>query len=462
MDFFKNDNTEKSTENSLWVESYRPKVLDDYIGNEHIKDTISRYISQNDIGHLLLHGKAGTGKTTLAKIVVGNIDCDYIIINASDERGINTIRNKVKGFASTLGFKQKKIIILDECLDENTLVSVLREGNDVKIPIKDIDEKNDLVKSYNIEEGKIEYRPFYLWDKGEQDVYEIELENDEVVVCTEDHKWYARVDNEEVKVVKTNQLHLYNHILSPEKMSMKQIKIKSIKKKKERSHVYDLSVEGNHNFFIGNSETLTHNCDYLTPEGQASLRNIMETFSQHTRFILTCNYPEKIIPAIQSRCQSFQVVPPSKKDVAIHVSKLMDKEGIEHSPKDLAPIVDKMYPDIRKIINTCQFNSSSGKLKMDKKTIMDSDVKSKVVDILKSSRSNRDKYKDIRQTIANSNIHDFTDFYTYLYEHVDDYGKGSTSAIILILSEQQYKDSMVVDKEIPFIAGIIEIVKVLN
>lgn len=202
--------------NTLWVEKYRPISLDTYIGNEHIKGKIFSYISNNDVPHLLLHGKAGTGKSTAAKILINSIDCDYMIINASDENNVDTIRNKIKGFASSAGFRGMKIVMLDECLDANTLITVLRNGSEQKIPIKDLDETLDLVKSYNIDSNEIQWRPFYLWDNGLQDVYEIELENGEIVVCTKDHKWYVEDDMGNVIIVKTVDLEKYNYILSPQ------------------------------------------------------------------------------------------------------------------------------------------------------------------------------------------------------------------------------------------------------
>ena len=315
MAFFE-DNTNEEVNNSLWVEKYRPKKLKDYVGNEHLKTKVGDYIESGDVPHLLFFGKAGTGKTTLAKLIVSSINCDYIIINASDERGIDIIRNKVKSFASTVGFKDKKIIILDEF-------------------------------------------------------------------------------------------------------------------------------------------------DYMTPDAQAMLRNLMETFSKHCRFILTCNYVEKVIDPIQSRCQTFQIVPPTKKDVAIQISQILTKEEVKFEPKDLVPIIDSSYPDIRKIINTCQLNSSKGILKVDVANMIDGDIKVKIIDILKSDDNKRNKYMNIRQAVADSRIQDFSEMYGYLYEKIDEYAGGNTSNVILTISEGQYKDSMVIDKEITFMATIIQIIGLL-
>jgi len=316
MAFFEDNNTTKKVNNSLWVEKYRPSKLTEYVGNEHLKDKVKDYLESGEIPHLLFFGKAGTGKTTLAKLIVNSIDCDHIIINASDENNVDTVRNKVKGFASTVGFKDMKIIILDEF-------------------------------------------------------------------------------------------------------------------------------------------------DYMTPNAQAILRNLMETFSRHCRFILTCNYVEKVISPIRSRTQEFQIVPPTKKDVAVQISQILGKEVVSFQPKDLVPIIDSSYPDIRKIINTCQLNSSKGQLKLDTTSVIDSDLKSKVVDILKGNDAKPNKWKNIRQAVADSRTQDFTELYTFLYEKVDEFGGTNTSNIILILSESQSKDALVVDKEITFMSCIIQIVGIL-
>lgn len=103
-----------SETHSIWTEKYRPSTLEGYVGNDTVRAKIEQYITTQDIPHLLFYGTAGTGKTTAAKILIKNIDCDYMFINASDERGIDTMRDKVKGFASTVGFKSLKIVVLDE------------------------------------------------------------------------------------------------------------------------------------------------------------------------------------------------------------------------------------------------------------------------------------------------------------------------------------------------------------
>jgi DNA polymerase III delta prime subunit len=99
---------------SLWTEKYRPQNLSEYVGNEELKKDIQKYLNKNDIPHLMFYGTPGIGKTTLAKLVINNLDCDHIYLNASDENGIDTIREKVKAFASSATFKPTKVVILDE------------------------------------------------------------------------------------------------------------------------------------------------------------------------------------------------------------------------------------------------------------------------------------------------------------------------------------------------------------
>jgi DNA polymerase III delta prime subunit len=315
MAFFEQREEEK-VDNSLWVESYRPVRLDDYVGNEHLKAKVAGYLETGDVPHLLLYGRAGTGKTTLAKLIVKSIECDYMIINASSENNVDTVRNKVTNFASSQGFKKWKIVILDEF-------------------------------------------------------------------------------------------------------------------------------------------------DYMTQNAQAILRNLMETFSGHCRFILTCNYVEKVIDPIQSRCQTFQIVPPTKKDVAVQVSKILNNEGIKFEIKDLVPIIDAGYPDIRKIINTCQLNSVKGELKVDTKNLLENDYKMKVLDILKSSDDKRNKYMNMRQTIIDSRVTDFTELFTLLYDKVDEYAPSNTANVIIALSQGQSNHFNSIDKEIPMAACLIEILNLV-
>ena len=301
------------SEHSLWVEKYRPTDLSTYIGNEHLKSKVKVYLESEDVPHLLLYGKAGTGKTTLAKIITKNIDCDYLYINASDENNVDNVRTKIKNFASSVGFKSLKVIILDEA-------------------------------------------------------------------------------------------------------------------------------------------------DFLTPNAQAALRNLMETFSKYTRFILTCNYVERIIDPIQSRCQSFKVVPPSKKEVAQHLVNILDDELCTYELDDVALIINAGYPDIRRVINSAQRQIVHNKLKIDVSSVIQNDYKIQLLNKI----SSRAKFNDIRQLIADNSISDYSDLYRLLYDEVGTYGEGKEAECILAIAEGQYQDVNVVDKEINFMSTIIKLIRMIK
>jgi len=297
-----------NTENSLLVEKYRPSKLETYVGNENIKKSISKYLEQNDIQNLIFYGPAGTGKTTLAKLCVQNLDCDHLYINASDERGIETIRDKVQGFASVASFKPLKVVILDEA-------------------------------------------------------------------------------------------------------------------------------------------------DFLTIQAQASLRNIIETFSRTTRFIMTCNFVERIIDPLQSRCQVLKIVPPTKKDVAKHLNWILQQESIEHDINDLVPLVNQYYPDLRKCINTIQLSTQDNTLKLDHSILVSSNYIDKVIKAL----SNKSKFNDIRQIIADANVNDFDELFKLLYERASDYLPGKEGTASILINEHQYKANFRIDKEINIMSLIQQI-----
>lgn len=285
-------------ENTLLNEKYRPDNLDNYVGNANLKATLAKQLSQNDIQNYLFYGPAGTGKTTLAKLIINNLDCDSLYINASDERGIETIRDKVSGFASVASIKPLKVVILDES-------------------------------------------------------------------------------------------------------------------------------------------------DFLTIQAQASLRNVIETFSRTTRFILTCNFVERIIDPIQSRCQTFKIVPPTKKEVAVHVTGICDKENIGYEIPTIGKLVNKYYPDIRKMLNTVQASTVDGNLQLDDSLLVSSSYMNSVLDELKQKN-----YKNIRQIIADSGVDDFEELFRFLYDNSSEYAPDKEGTVAILINEHLYKSNFRIDKEI--------------
>ena len=301
-------------QHTLWIEKYRSQTLEQYIGNDAIKDRIADCIAKNDIPHFIFSGTAGTGKTTLAKLIVNNIKCDYLYLNASDENGIDIIRDKVKGFASSASFNPLKVIILDEA-------------------------------------------------------------------------------------------------------------------------------------------------DFLTQPAQAALRNIIEEYSINTRFILTCNYIERLIEPLQSRCEINILKPPTKGGVAKHIcTNVLDVEKITYEMKDIAQVVNTFYPDIRSIIKVLQQNSIldhlSGEtiLVIDK---IDDNWCKQLVQIL--NKRDKDAWFQIRQLVADSQVDDFQIAYRYMFEHMPEFSYGNDANLSVILDDFIWRSSVVPDKEINFAAAIARI-----
>lgn len=240
-------------------------------------------------------------------------------------------------------------------------------------------------------------------------------------------------------------------------MELKKIKITRINKTEDTSEVFDLSVQKNHNFFIG-SGILTHNCDFMTPNSQAALRNLMETFSKGARFILTCNYVEKIIEPIQSRCVAFHIIPPDKKMVAKRCLEILESEGIAYDKKDVAAIINKSHPDIRRVINSLQSNSKTGKLIIDVQTTIEANYMEEILNVLKTFNSPKDAFVLIRKIIADSRVRTFEELYRYLYDHLDEFASnGKQASTILTIAKTMQADPLCVDKEISIMAMFIEI-----
>jgi DNA polymerase III delta prime subunit len=240
-------------------------------------------------------------------------------------------------------------------------------------------------------------------------------------------------------------------------MELKEIKIKSIKKLQEKRHVYDLSVKGNNNFFIGTTNTLTHNCDAITPDGQRALRNLMEAHSSTTRFILTANYIERIIDPLVSRTQTYKLVPPSKKEVAIRLVEILNNENVFYETKTIAQIVNTTYPDIRKAINTIQMQTKNGKLEVDIASLINQDIKIKIIDTIGTNTALDEKINLIRKIVADSHVQDFTELYRVLFDYIDDISPTKVPQSIIAIAEGMYRDGQVPDKEINFIATLYNI-----
>lgn len=300
---------------TILVEKYRPDTLENYICKDEYKQKFQEFINEQQIPHLGLFGNPGSGKTTLAKLLIKNINCDYIYLNAADERGIDVIRDKVGSFASAGSFKPLKIVILDES----------------------------------------------------------------------------------------------THILQA---------------------------------------------------SQVVLLNMIETYSLNTRFILTGNYPERLIEPLRSRLQEFNLVPPIKKVVAQHVSSILDKENIEYEIQDLVTIINISYPDFRKIINNCQKYTVNNKLALNDSIYVSNNYKEKILEELKKP-SNK-TFNSIRQIIADAEISSFEELYRFLYDNISIFASKNIGETIIWIEEYRYRSTSRVDQEITFCALIHKLLEVIK
>lgn len=291
------------SKNWIWVEKYRPENLEDFACDQKLKVIVSNWIKEGQCPNITFSGPAGTGKTTLARIIAKGLNSQVLELNASDERGIEVIRDKVKRFAMMQTHGRLKIIFLDEA-------------------------------------------------------------------------------------------------------------------------------------------------DNMTPDAQWTARGVIERVSKNTRFILTANYLNRIIPEIQSRCKIVKIVKLPKKEIGKRCLQVLTKENISFDVHDVKKVIELHYPDMREILNTLQLYSIDGKLQLDITKVIDSNYKLKILNAIKKK-----KFKEVRQIIQNEHI-DYVDMYHYLFNSFDD-----NRRLMLIIADHLATHIHNPDPEINFCAMIIEIME---
>lgn len=298
----------------LWVEAYRPSKVDGYVfRDEAQRSQVLRWIEEKSIPHLLFSGNAGIGKTTLAKLLLNELEVDpldILEINASRTNSVDDVRNKIVSFIQMIPFGDFKVVLLDEA-------------------------------------------------------------------------------------------------------------------------------------------------DYLSPNAQAALRGVMEEYHTTARFILTCNYPNKIIPAIHSRCQGFHIAKIDQTEFTARVAQILLEESVEFDLDTLDTYVKATYPDLRKCINMAQMNSVNGHLvSPNEGDAGEADWKLEMVDLFKSGRIN-----DARKLVCGKvRPEEIEDIYKWLYENIEIFGSNSKQEdAILIIKQGLVDHTLVVDPEINLAATLISL-----
>ena len=299
----------------LWVEKYRPKTIEDCILPDGIKATFQEYVNRKEIPNLLLAGSAGVGKTTIAKALCEEVGCDYIMINGSDESGIDVLRNKIKNYASSMSLSGgRKVVIIDEA-------------------------------------------------------------------------------------------------------------------------------------------------DYLNPNStQPAMRGAIEEFASNCSFIFTCNFKNRIIDPIHSRCTvvDFKINGSKQKMAAAFFKRaewILEQEGITYDKSVVAAVITKHFPDNRRVLNELQRYSVSGTI--------DKGILASVSDVqmneLVTSIKNKD-FASCRKWVTNNLDNDITRIFRNIYDSLYDKLKpNSVPQMVLILAKYQYQSAFVADHEINLIACLTEL-----
>jgi len=298
----------------LWVEKYRPKTIDGYVfRDEHQKKQVERWVKEGTIPHLLFSGNAGIGKTTLARILLNELqvnDLDILEINASRTNSVEDVRDRIVNFVQMIPFGAFKVVLLDEA-------------------------------------------------------------------------------------------------------------------------------------------------DYMSPNAQAALRGVMEEYHTTARFILTCNYPNRVIPALHSRCQGFHIERTDITEFTARVATILVDENIDFDLDTLDTFVKATYPDLRKCINMIQMNSVDGiLLSPEKADTGDADYRLEMVDLFKKG-----KISEARKLICSqARPEEMEDVYRWLYDNIVLFGEEEKQEkAILIIKQGLVDHTLVIDPEINLSATLIRL-----
>lgn len=299
----------------LWTEKYRPADINSYVFRDaKQKQQVSGWLADGALPHLLFSGAPGTGKTTLAKVLLNELginNMDVLEINASNENNVDTIRNKITNFASTMPFGDMKYVLLDEA-------------------------------------------------------------------------------------------------------------------------------------------------DYITPNGQAALRGVMEMYASSCRFILTCNYPQRVIPALHSRTQGFHIEKLDVTEFTARIAEICVTEGVDIDLETLDTYVQATYPDLRKCINLVQQNVVDGVLqKPQAGDSNQSDWMLSAIDLFKGG-----EYKPARELIVSqARPEEYDEVYRFMYRNLELWGKSQLQQdqAIIIIRDGMAKSSLCADPEINLSATLIEL-----
>ena len=447
-----------SPESFLYVEKYRPKTIDECVLPERFREFFNSMVEKKQIQHLLLCGSQGTGKTTIAKALCNELNLEYMVINASMNGNIDTLRGQIQSFASTMSFHSPyKVVILDEadylnCFDADQKITIFNKELDrwIDVDLGSVINKEIEILSFDLKTNTPIKTNAMVYQSGIKEVIEYIttdtniIETKDCIICTADHKLIAYDGSEIEAEIAFQQGTRLKHI------DDKYVQLLYKRSLGEKVVLDVTTANDNRNFVLANG-VVVHNCNSTQP----ALRNFMEEFNDNCRFILTANFANKIIEPLKSRCAvvDFNFTKPEKQQMALDFHKrlreILEIEGIQFDNKVLAQVLVKYFPDFRRVLNELQRHTSTGILSDSIITNLNSDSMTALFGLLKDTN----KWNEVRKWVADNIDNDYALIQRALYDKSKDYMKQSSlPQLVLTLSEFDDRMSRVIDREITLVA----------
>lgn len=454
---------------SIWSEKYKPQTIDDVILPEKLRTSIKTGLENGTLPNLGLWSYLpGLGKSSLANAIANHENVEPYWVNASLNKGIDLIRNEIHSFASRRSISDKlKVVIMDECLDENEEVILIENDKEVPKKLKDLEiGKIYKCKSFNMNTGSFEDDTCEVVSSKNDTIYQVELADGRTIKVTDNHPFIVRENGKFIqKSIKEglnenddivcyfwyfeNSWKGWNVLIV--KSFGSEMKIKSIKRINE-CHVINLTVHKNHTFITKNG-IVTHNCDRLTPDAQAAYRGFIDEFSNNCRFVFTGNYKENIIEPLLNRLENYDFVDFNKTDMVPQIVNrilfILNNENIKFDNSSIRKIIDKNYPSVRGMIVDLKKYSSTGELNV---SGISNDELSEIITALKSKN-----FENLSKSVQNLSCPDA--FFSVLYKNIDKlFSKPEQiSKAIVILAKYQDMGTRVRDKYLNILACFCEL-----
>lgn len=438
---------------SIWYEKYKPQNLDELIIPDSMRNALKKEIQNETLPNLGLWSVLpGLGKSSTANAIIKELNGEALWINASLEKGIDTLRGKIQTFASQSSFDDKiKIVVLDECLEENEEVIILEKNNIVykKLNTFEKNKKYDCL-SFNIHNKKFEKDTCEIISDKQSEIYQLQFFDGRTIKVTDNHPFIVMRNNKIETLSIKDGLKIYHAVvvlhIKDGRFYQNLAQICDIKKIEGYHRVINLTVHKNHTFVTKNG-IVTHNCDHITQDSQAAFRGFLDEFSIRTRFIFTGNYKTKIIQPLLDRLENYEYSEFSPKDI---IPQLINKlkfiaqnEQLDINDQQIKTIIKENYPKIRTMIGLLQKYKQSGVLKLNT-----DDYYQEIIDALKEKN-----YEKMYEAV--NNLNDPESIYQYFYDHYQ--SLNNLSKGVIILAKYQAMSPMVRDKYLNACACMLEL-----